>query len=155
MKHTSLLAIALSSFLFSCQSRIDPAVENPKIEKTIQQLFNTISEFDYDGIRARCTSEFSIFDMGLDLDLDGFIELIQGFEGKGSISYKLENFKIKISDDVSWVTLTNHTSAKMGDQEIEYNWLESAVLVKNDDVWKIDFYHSTEIKKQDEDMSTE
>lgn len=43
----------------------------------------------------------------------------------------------------------------MGDQDIEYNWLESAVLVKSDDAWKIDFYHSTEVKKQDEDMSSE
>ena len=37
MKQSVLFVIALSSILLSCQSRIDPAVENANIEGTLQQ----------------------------------------------------------------------------------------------------------------------
>ena len=46
---------------------------------------------------------------------------------------------------MAWAAWENSGSAGDSTNLKPVRWLESAVLVKNDGIWKIDFFHSTRV----------
>jgi len=56
--------------------------------------------------------------------------------------------KVKSSGDIAWVSYWNKAFFTKGELVEVVVWLESAVLIRSDNNWKIQMLHSTKIKPE-------
>ena len=110
----------------------------------IHDFFAAIFAFNYQGIRDVCTDDFLLFESGQVMNIEDFINFIKGMEGS-TWANKYEDVKTNVEGAIAWVTLRNKAEMTAGEQVMNFNWLESAVLKKQEGVWKIAFYHSTTV----------
>ncbi len=102
------------------------------------------------GDRARTIAAFTpdgyLFDGGARFTPEGITDLILKVEASGvSPRWTIEGPDSHTACDLAWATWTNRgtfTSAKGAEPRV---WLESAVLVWSDGVWKIRFFQSTPV----------
>jgi ketosteroid isomerase-like protein len=145
--------VILLFFTFSCQQAEEPVeepavdieAEKKAVEKAAHDFFNAVFAFDYQGIRDICTEDFLLFESGQVMNVEDFINFIKAFEGSTS-TYEFENFKANVEGSVAWISLRNKATMTMGDQVMNFDWLESGVLKKQGNSWKLAFYHSTTIE---------
>jgi hypothetical protein len=129
------MTISVSSF----------AQENPF--KVVQDLFSAMSEVNHAKMKNTVTSDFQLLEAGEDWNMDNLIEVINPSE------YVRKNYfnvlKIKTSGDMAWVSYWNKATFTKGEKIDTAVWLESAVLIRNGNDWKIEMLHSTRIKPED------
>jgi hypothetical protein len=129
------MTISVSSF----------AQENPF--KVVQDLFSAMSEVNHAKMKNTVTSDFQLLEAGEDWNMDNLIEVINPSE------YVRKNYfnvlKIKTSGDMAWVSYWNKATFTKGEKIDTAVWLESAVLIRNGNDWKIEMLHSTKIKPED------
>ena len=114
-------------------------------------LYAAVARYDYAAIRRGLTPTFELEEDSLRLSGEQFIGLVRGFEGKATISYRLDGFVTRVADDggrVAWTSYRNHgTFTPAGGQPLPLEWLETAVLVRDESgVWRIDRLHATSIR---------
>ena len=145
--------VFLFCFLVGCQQGeedaaepvVDIAAEKQAAEKVIYDFFEAAFAFNYQGIRDVCTADFLLFESGQVMNMEDFINFITGMEGS-TWTNKYEDVKTNVEGNVAWVTLRNKAEMTAGEQVMNFDWLESAVLKKQEGVWKIEFYHSTTVE---------
>jgi len=148
-----LSLVILLCFTFSCQQAeevaqepaVDVEAEKQNVEKVIYDFFDAAFAHNYQGIRDLCTDDFILFESGQVMNVEDFINFITSFEGS-TTTYKFEDIKTNIEGSVAWMSLRNKAVMTMGEQVINFDWLESAVLKKQKGIWKLAFYHSTTVE---------
>jgi len=112
----------------------------------VQNLFSAISEVNHTKMKNVVTDDFQLLEVGEDWDMDDLIKLVKPSE------YVRKNYfnviKIKINGDFSWVSYWNKATFTKGESVENVVWLESAVLIKEGNQWKIQMLHSTKIKPE-------
>ena len=149
--------VFLLCFAFSCQQAeevaeepvVDVAAEKQNVEEALRNFYDAASTHNFQGIRDACTDDFIIFESGQVMNVEDFINFLTSFEG-ATMTYNLEDVKIDVEGSVAWLTLRSKANVTMGEQEMNYEWLESAVLKKQEGIWKIAFYHSTTVEPPEE-----
>jgi len=121
------------------------AQENPF--KVVQDLFSAISEVDHTKMKNTVTSDFQLLEVGEDWDIGDLIEVVNSSEFLRRNYFNV--LKMKTSEDMAWVSYWNKATFTKGELLETVVWLESAVLVKDDNDWKIQMLHSTRIKTED------
>jgi ketosteroid isomerase-like protein len=142
---------------FSCQRAeevaeepvVDVEVEKQNVEEVVRNFYDAASTHNFQGIRDLCTDDFIIFESGQVMNVEDFINFLTPFKG-ATMTYNLEDIKKNVEDSVAWVTLRSKAKVTMGEQVMNYEWLESAVLKKQDGIWKVAFYHSTTVEPPEE-----
>jgi ketosteroid isomerase-like protein len=145
--------VILLFFTLSCQQAEEPVeepvidieAEKQAVEKATYDFFNAAFAHDYQGIRDLCTEDFLLFESGQVMNVEEFINFIKPFEGS-TTTFALENFKVNVNGSVGWISLRNKAVMSMGEQVMNFDWLESGVLKKQDGAWKLAFYHSTTVE---------
>jgi len=145
MRYFSFLAIFLG-LLMSCQPKEDPQVELQKIENVLQNYFNAISKFDYQGMRDQCTEDYLLFEDGEVWTVEDHINFLKQYEGRAEIVYTFEDVKQNFEGSVAWITHRNKAAAKIDGQPVNFEWIESATFKKHNDAWKMAILHSTTAK---------
>ncbi len=158
MKTTQkILVVMLIALLTGFQLNPQKDTEEEKVQAAIGNFFQSIEKYDYDGIRNACTGDFVIFENGVRMSCEDFIGFLKNYENMGAemMNYQLDKFTAEVKGRNAWVTLDNKGTGRMGEQRLEFNWLESAILKKEKGDWKIAFYHSTEKPKPKPDLEKE
>ena len=152
-----LILITLIALLTGFQLSAQKKTKEEKVQDAIWKFFHGIEQYDYDAIRDACTDDFVIFENGVKMSCEDFIGFIKNYENMGAsdMNYQLDHFTTEIKGRNAWVTLDNRGSGRLGEQKLEFNWLESAILQKEKGQWKIAFYHSTEKPKPKPDLEKE
>jgi ketosteroid isomerase-like protein len=132
-----LLTAAFAQLIFGAQS------ESQRVEQTIQGFFKALSASDFQAVRNLCREDFVLFEDGRILSLAEFIEHMKTYAGKGSISYSLTDIKPTVEPPFAWATLRNKATISIVGLPPAMEWIESAVLKKQNGRWKIAFYHSS------------
>ena len=113
----------------------------------VQDLFSAISEVDHTKMKNTVTSDFQLLEVGEDWDIGDLIEVVNSSEFLRRNYFNV--LKMKTSEDMAWVSYWNKATFTKGELLETVVWLESAVLVKDDNDWKIQMLHSTRIKTED------
>jgi ketosteroid isomerase-like protein len=154
----SIPLIVLLCCVCGCQGQRQQAAEEPvadveaekqNVEKVIYDFFDAIFAFNYEGIRDLCTDDFILFESGQVMNVDGFLNFLTPFEGS-TTTYEFEDIKTSVEGSVAWMSLRNKAVMTMGEEVINFDWLESAVLKKQEGLWKLAFYHSTTVESPEE-----
>jgi ketosteroid isomerase-like protein len=149
--------VFLLCFTFSCQKAeevaeepvVDVEADMQNVEKVIRDFYDAASTQNFQGIRDLCTDDFVLFESGQVMNVEDFINFITPFKG-ATFTYNFEDVKIDVEGSVAWMRMRCKAKMTMGEQETNFEWLESGVLKKQEGIWKIAFYHSTTVEHPEE-----
>lgn len=120
------------------------AEEHPAFQP-VKDLFAAMSKHDGKAMQATATEDFQLLEHGEDWTMQQLAEAVQP---KGQ-PYERKNFfkqiRARQNGDVAWVSYWNKAEIRRESGLRTVVWLESAVMVKEDDRWKVQLMHSTRL----------
>ena len=119
------------------------------VQQTIIKLFTALSNSDTAGLKLHSTSNVKFYEYGQIWTIDTMIQ-------KMMVMSKAEDFKrIKsfefvnttINKKTAWVTYYLQSTITRNNQQEIINWMETVILLKEKNQWKITVLHSTRLVK--------
>lgn len=112
---------------------------------SVQNLFSAMSAFDDSKMKAVVTKDFQLLEAGEVWDIHMLIKAIM----PNGNTYKRRNYfgiiNVVSKKEVVWISYWNRATFSMQNKNSEASWLESVVLVKENENWKIQLLHSTKV----------
>lgn len=125
-------------------SGISEAEDHPAFQP-VKELFAAMSMHDGKAMKKTATDDFQLLEHGEDWTMQRLIDAVQP-KGK---PYERLNFFNQIRarqvGDVAWVSYWNKAEIRREGQLRTVVWLESAVMVRENERWKIQLLHSTRL----------
>jgi hypothetical protein len=134
-----LLLLVLIMFSTPLSAQDDPF-------KSVQNLFAAIADCDHDEIASLVTGDFHLLEVGEVWDTKDLIEAI-GSKKSGRRNF-FHPIRTVIDGDMAWVSYWNKATFPDSTKRGTVAWLESAVLVKDENAWRVQMLHSTRIEPQ-------
>jgi hypothetical protein len=120
------------------------AADHPAFQP-VKELFAAMSKHDGKAMHETSTDDFQLLEHGEDWTMQQLVDAVQP-KGK---PYVRKNFFHQIralqKGDVAWVSYWNKAEITRDGGLRTVVWLESAVVVKEDEHWKIQLLHSTRL----------
>jgi hypothetical protein len=139
-----MLAIAFC-LMGSAQASPAPADEEA-VAQTLRLMYVALTKDDAAQLRTVTTADFYAFDGGEKLTGDELVALIKKLHAAGkTFVWTVTEPKVRIENAVSWITYLNRGSVQDAAGKKATSWLESAVLLKEAGIWRIQFFHSTRV----------
>jgi ketosteroid isomerase-like protein len=80
---------------------------------------------------------------------EALLQLVKNAHASGKVYvWEVTDPEVHIDGNSALITYVNRGSIKDATGVKEMSWLESAVLRKNGDAWRIHFFHSTRVPAQ-------
>ena len=133
------ISAAVLAFMF-CQA----AAQNAGPEAAIEGFFDGLSQLSESKMKEYTTKDFVLLENGAVWNLDTLVLKISPL--KNMNLKRVNSFTFISSEqkgDVAWVSYYNKAEFTANEKHQTRNWVESAVLVKEADKWKIQLLHST------------
>lgn len=139
------LTVLLFAFIQVCYAQRKD--ETAKPEDAIHKIFEALSEADVDKMEKAVTPDIKILEHGVVWTMDS----IRFYMGKKRpADFKRINtfdfFQSEVSDKMAFVSYHNRADIHANNKDRTIRWLESAVLVKDKDGWKVKMLHSTRLE---------
>lgn len=129
-----------------CNINLFAQVEKNDIEASISKFFDGLSEMDANKLKTYTTDDFILLEDGELWNMD---TLVTKMNGRKNLNIKRVNSFQFISTEqngtIAWVSYHNTADISLNERKQTVRWLESAVLRKENGVWKIKMLHSTRI----------
>ncbi len=147
MKKISLLFIAfsISSMLIAQQ----PLTANhQEVQQTVIKMFDALSNRDSVSLKLYCAGDITLYEYGQIWNMDTLIN--KAIRLNTATDFKRINtidfINTTISNEVAWATYYNQADIIRNGKQTAVKWLETVVLEKEENKWKIKLLHSTLIK---------
>lgn len=121
-------------------------IEKESIEASISKFFDGISEINADKLKANATQDFILLEDGAVWNMDTLITKV--YARKNSVIKRINKFQFintEQNGNIAWVSYHNTAEFSLNEKQQTVNWLESAVLSKENGTWKIKLLHSTRV----------
>ena len=139
-----LLCLSIMSSMVLPIRAADSAEE--QVTEAVRSMFAAFSADDHNKFHAVTTPDFYAFDVGKRFERDELMELIKKAHSGGTvILWKITEPAVHVHGEVAWITYVNDGSVQDTSGVKKVNWLESAVLRKEDGTWRVHFLHSTRV----------
>lgn len=139
-----MLAIAYC-FMGATQASTVTADEEA-VAQALRLMYVALTKEDTAQLRAVTTSDFHTFDGGEHMTGDELMAVIKSAHASGkTFAWTVPEPKVRIEGNVAWITYVNRGSVQDAAGKKDVSWLESAVLLKDADTWRIQFFHSTRV----------
>lgn len=148
-KFVFILILLVSSISLSAQTVPTQSfsAEELKVNETVVNFFGALSELDAIKLKTHITKNFVLLEDGQVWNIDS---LTKYFEPMKKISItrlnKFNFLKTTITNNTAWTAYYNRADMQMGQKQFAKDWLESAILTKEEGKWKVKLLHSTVIK---------
>ena len=120
------------------------AADHPAFQP-VKELFAAMSQHDGKAMQETSTEDFQLLEHGEDWTMQDLVEAVQP-KGK---PYERKNFfnqiRARQEGNVAWVSYWNKAEISREGALRTVVWLESAVIVKVNDRWKVQLMHSTRL----------
>jgi len=115
--------------------------------KVVQDFFAATSAHDYQAIKGLATTDFQLLEIDEIWNMDYLIQLMK----KANKAVKRRNFFKPIKqvkkDNMLWLSYWNKAEFSFEEQPARaVYWLESVVMVKENNQWLIQMLHSSRVK---------
>jgi ketosteroid isomerase-like protein len=118
--------------------------DQTQVIEAIRSFFAAATSDNLDKLHAVTAPDFYAFDAGGRFTRDALMDMIKAAHAAGKVYiWTVKEPEVHISGDMGWITYVNHGSIKDASGTKDVTWLESAVLQKDRDTWRIHFFHST------------
>ena len=149
MKKITYLLIFLS--FYGCK-KDENIITDDQVKAKFYQFFETLSVDNPDKTKLYdlVTDDYYIFENERNYTMDEFIEFVNSFDMIES-EWDLRDFVIDTDSESAHATLTNIgrflVKTDSGNIVMNFEWLESAYLIKQNDDLKFKFYFSDAVKE--------
>jgi len=147
MKKSSLLLI----LIIVAAAAIAQPLTKPdlSVQQTIIKLFDGLSNRDTAGLKLQSTADVKFYEYGQVWTIDTLIQKIM-LAGKAA-DYKRTNkfdfVNTTINGNTAWATYYLQSEITRNGKQEQVKWMETVVLIKLKNQWKIKLLHSTLIKR--------
>ncbi|MEP3482301.1 MAG: nuclear transport factor 2 family protein [Fuerstiella sp.] len=149
MKISGLVRRALCFGVWFCgfllMSGIAEAKDHPAFQP-VKELFAAMSKHDGQAMQQAATEDFQLLEHGENWTMQKLVDAVQP---KGQPSERKNFFKqirAHQKGDVAWVSYWNKAEIRRESGLRTLVWLESAVMVKTNNQWKVQLMHSTRLE---------
>jgi len=141
-----LLFLLVPSSLFAQQVANS---EEQKIKDVIIQLFDGIAQRDIDKIAKQTTPDLMLLENGALWNNDTLVKRIT-WSRNNQKSYsrvnRIEFIRTEIRGNTAWTSFYNQADIRVDSTSRSVRWIESAVLIKEKNDWKVQQFHSTVLR---------
>ena len=142
------IACAAAMMLTGCTHLNQPAcVRSPRaeadIDRTVHDFFDALRKDDKAAFQRLTTSSFYSFDVGKRYVGTELVDVVRDAHARGvQLNWSVGPLDTNLGCDVAWSAWENVGSAGVPRDVRPVRWLESAVLIRQNGSWKVDFFHS-------------
>lgn len=144
-----IFALALISSNLSAQSCKTTDADKTAAVDALHTFFAGAAVDDIAKLHSVTAPTFHAFDNGHQYSsIDDLMNTIKAYQDQGvKFVWSITQPQVAIHCDVGWITYVNDGSVQMPNSATPTptQWLESAVLEKQDGAWKLVFFHSTRV----------
>lgn len=120
-----------------------PVNARAEIDRTIHDFFDALRKDDEASFKRLTTKSFYSFDVGKRFEGTELVDVVREAHAQGmQINWSIGSIDTKLSCDVAWSAWENVGNAGIPPDLQPVRWLESAVIIRENGSWKIDFFHS-------------
>jgi len=124
--------------------------EQADVQQTVENMFATLTNADTAALRTFVTSNVQFYEYGQVWTIDTLIQkMVQSIsipDFKRTNSF--EFVSTGINKNTAWVTYYLQSTFTRNGKEDVVNWMETVVLIKEKNKWKIQLLHSTRLNKK-------
>ena len=148
MKKITLLIIAISLSAFSYAQQ-QWTKEQQEVQQTVIQLFEALSNRDSVSLKNNCAPDIVLFENGSIWNADSLI--LKAITLNTATDFKRINtidfIDTKVNGNTAWETYNLHSEITRNGKRANVHWMETVILIKQKQRWKIKVLHSTLIKR--------
>ena len=147
MRKTYLSILFVLAGLFT-QAQVKLSTDEIQVQKTLTELFQSIADRDTAMLKNSCTADIILLENGLVWNLDTLVQKVLQSRAKDFKRINTLGFiETKVKGNFAWVTYNNQAEIIRNEQHITFvKWLETTILIKEANGWKVRVLHSTLLK---------
>lgn len=149
MRLSQLLRV-LALIIISHSAIAQTVSEEQIVQRTVINVFDALSNKDADALRKLCTSDVQFYEYGEAWPIDTLIDkaIISNTVADFERINKLDFVSTTIEGSIAWTTYYLHSDITQNGKNFSVDWMETVILVREDQRWKIKVLHSTRIAKK-------
>ncbi len=142
----------LTFFIFSCNSSNQTEITEQEVKDKFYEFFEVLSvnNPDKNKLYDLVTDDYFIFENQKKYSMEEFIQFVNTFRTLED-EWELSEFEIDIDQNSAHVSLRNIgkflVETDSGNVIMDFDWLESAYLIRDEGELKFDFYFSDVVKE--------
>jgi len=142
--------ILIIGLTISSKGQQTSPVEKETLQKVVVGLFDGLAALDVEKAKSFCTADITLLESGKVWNFDSLAVRITTRKSKSSDFKrinKLDFIETKVEGNVAWISYFNQATITASGKTVIVKWLESVVLKKENNEWKIGLLHSTELER--------
>lgn len=123
----------------------------PEPQSIVTNFFEALAALDATKAKSLCTADVMILESGQVWNFDSLALRINSSKAKFPDFKRvnqLDFIETKMVGNAAWVSYFNKADISFGGKTTHVKWLETVVLRKEKEVWKIALLHSTELERK-------
>lgn len=123
--------------------------DQQQVQQAVVKMFEALSNRDSVSLKARCTTDISLYEYGQVWNIDTLINKAITLNTAGDFkrTNTFEFISIETNKNIAWVTYRLSSAITKDSKQIIIQWLETVLLNKQKKQWKVKHLHSTLIKR--------
>ena len=143
---TIAFALIVLAIFFRGSSDASSSTDKEQVVAAIRSMYMAAMTDDLDKWHAVAAPDFYAFDNGKKFEGDALMDLIKKLHAAGRIyRWHVTEPDVHVAGTVAWITYLNRGSVQDASGTKNATWLESATLHRQEDGWRIQFFHSTRV----------
>ncbi len=149
MKQLQIYHMIIMLLLGVAANAQSSAKEEKSVQQTIQKMFATLTNADTAALKTFVTANVHFYEYGQIWTIDTLIQKVMQSKSIPDFkrSNKFEFVSTTINKKTAWVTYYLQSTFTRNGKEESVKWMETVVLLKEKNNWKIDVLHSTRLIK--------
>ncbi len=148
MKKIIILILAIN-FSASLQAQQQLTKDEQEVHQTVINFFSALSNRDSVSLRNNCTADILLFENGSIWNADTLI--LKAIALNTSMDFKRTNtfdfINTTVANNTAWVTYDLRSEMTRNGKQSSVQWMETVIVIKEKQNWKIKVLHSTLIKR--------
>jgi ketosteroid isomerase-like protein len=141
-----MLQLLRSTIGAAAADQSPPSNDQAQVIETVRAMFAALSTEDLSKLHVAIAPDFYAFEAGGRITGDALVDLIKKAHAAGKVyTWTVNEPEVHIDGNIAWLTYINRGSIKDAAETKNVSWLESAVLRRQKDGWRIQFFHSTRV----------
>jgi ketosteroid isomerase-like protein len=148
MKRVLLITIAIV-FTTQLYAQEQSTKNQDAVQQVVVKMFEALSNRDSAGLKMYCAQNILLFENGQVWNMDTLI--IKAILLNTTSDYKRTNsfefLNTEVNNNTAWVSYDLRSDITRNSKQGSAHWMETVVLIKEKNQWKIKLLHSTLIKR--------